>query len=229
MIPFCGFPGGKTKTIAIDLSDAFLTDDYRLRLATSQELYWDQIFFSTDAITKELKHHRLECLSADLHDRGVSAIEYGTNNGPERFLYDQVIKTPAWPAIAGKFTRFGDVRELVTSTDDRLLVMGTGDEMTIEFAVPEEPLPPGWQRDFFVRSVGWDKDANLHTVTGQTVEPLPSVEMSSYPNFDHPRSPEWNRYLKEYQTRELNPDAFRHVLQRSTLPELEVTEPILPE
>ena len=45
-IGYCGFPGGKTKTIAIDVSKIFLTEDYRIRLATSMELYWDEIFVS---------------------------------------------------------------------------------------------------------------------------------------------------------------------------------------
>src|SRR5262249_24197732 len=44
--PFMGFPGGRTKTIAVDLSDIFLTDDYRVRIATNMEFYWDAAFFS---------------------------------------------------------------------------------------------------------------------------------------------------------------------------------------
>src|SRR5258708_181529 len=38
--PFMGFPGGRTKTIAVDLSDVFLTDDYRLRIVTNMEFCW---------------------------------------------------------------------------------------------------------------------------------------------------------------------------------------------
>ena len=223
VIPYCGFPGGKTKTIVFDLTDKFLTDDYRIRFSTSMELYWDQIFFSTENPAGKLVRQPLECLSADLHYRGVSGIEYGQNNGPERFIYQETITTPAWPAIDGNFTRFGEVKELLTAIDDRLLIIGTGDEVTLEFSLPEKPLPAGWKRDFILHCVGWDKDANLHTVTGQTVGPLPFVKMESYPYFEDQPHPK--EYLQEFQTRQLNKDEFRTVLKHSTLIELEQTEP----
>lgn len=49
-IPYIGFPGGKTKTIAVDLSHALasqisnLKSAFRLRIVTSMELYWDEMF-----------------------------------------------------------------------------------------------------------------------------------------------------------------------------------------
>jgi hypothetical protein len=54
-VPFMGFPGGKPKTIAVDLSRAFLTKDYRLRIATNFELYWDEIFFTVDEPQAEVR------------------------------------------------------------------------------------------------------------------------------------------------------------------------------
>lgn len=226
VIPYCGFPGGKTKTIVLDLTDKFLTDDYRIRFSTSMELYWDQIFFSTESSGGQLVQQPLRCLSADLHYRGVSGIEHGRNNGPERFIYQDTITTPAWPTIEGNFTRFGDVNDLLSETDDRLLIIGTGDEVTLEFSLPEKPLPAGWKRDFILHCVGWDKDANLHTVTGQTVGPLPFVKMESYPYFEDQPNPE--DYLQEFQTRQLNKNVFRSVIKQSTLNELDHTEPTQP-
>ena len=83
--------------------------------------------------------------------------------------------------MQGDFTRYGDVKSLVEAADNRLVIMGSGDEMRLLFKVPEEPIKPGWKRDFILHNVGWDKDANLHTILGQSVEPLPFREMQSYP------------------------------------------------
>ncbi len=92
-----------------------------------------------------------------------------------------------------------------------MAVLGAGDAMTIRFAVPAEEPPPGWKRDFILHSIGWDKDADLNTIYGQTVEPLPFRAMRSYP-FDAddsaPDSPAYRDYLRRYQTREQDPQAF---------------------
>ena len=47
-IPYTGFPSGEHKTIFIDLTDRFITDDYRIRLTTNLELYWSEAFFTVD-------------------------------------------------------------------------------------------------------------------------------------------------------------------------------------
>lgn len=220
VIDYCGFPGGKTKTIAIELSDIFLTDDYRIRLSTSMELYWDEIFVSTDPTNVEFVATPLEMTAADLHYRGVSTKSPDPNNGPERYDYDQVDPTPAWNEMAGQFTRFGDVLPLLTETDHQLAVIGTGDEITLQFQVPDTPIPDGWTRDFVLHCVGWDKDANLHTVYGQTVEPLPYVGMPSYPPPPEVTPPHAERYFEEYQNRRFDPNGFVRAFRSEQLKRL---------
>ena len=87
---------------------------------------------------------------------------------------------------------------------DRMVVFGQGDEITIEFDVPKEPAPEGWTRDFLLYNSGWDKDADLHIIHGQTVEPLPFQKMTGYPftpEEDYPDTPATREYLQKYQTR----------------------------
>jgi hypothetical protein len=203
VMPFTGFPGGKTKTIAIDLSSAFLADDYRVRLSTSQELYWDAICFTVDEPAVELRQTSLPLLRADLRSRGVSAPIVHPQHGPERYNYNRVLPSP-WRPMDGLFTRLGDVRGLLTEDDSQLVVMGSSDEVVLQFEAPPPP-PAGWVRSFVIRNVGWDKDADLHTIYGQTVEPLPLVHMSRYPppTDEMPTDPEYEQYLRQYQTRRM--------------------------
>ncbi len=180
VVPFMGFPGGKTKTIAVDLTDVLVADDPRLRIETSMDIRWDAAFFAIGEEPAEVRFHDLPLVAAHLHSRGFSRVERDGSDGPERFFYDDVVTAPKWPPMLGRFTRFGDVRDLVAAADDRLVILAAGDEMTLRFETGP-PCPPGWRRDFLLSSVGWDKDANLATAEGQSVEPLPFRGMRSYP------------------------------------------------
>ena len=182
---------------------------------TSNELYWDEIFFTADEEPAETRVTTLELMSANLHHRGYSRRLDRPNNAPKHYEYSDLETSPRWPPMRGTFTRFGEVRELLVESDDLMVVMGAGDEMTLRFKVPEGAPPEGWQRDFLLYNVGWDKDADLNTVWGQTVEPLPYRAMRRYPpdsDESYPDSPRHRQYINEYQTRELDWSEFwRHL------------------
>lgn len=208
---YMGFPGGKTKTIAVDLSNAFLTEDYRVRIATSAEIYWDEVFFTVDESPVEMQLTELVLDSADLHFRGFSRRLPARLNAPDRYDYEDVLQTPKWAPMKGNFSRYGDVRELLAEADDRMAILGSGDELTISFIAPADDPPDGWVRDFIMHNVGYDKDADLNTVYGQTVGPLPYQAMSAYPypaDEEYPSSPAHIDYLKNDQTRVLDAPKF---------------------
>ena len=215
VIAYMGFPGGKTKTIVVDLPIEKLNrEDGRIRINSSMELYWDSIFLAIDADQTEIQQFPVPLIEADLHYRGVSSRLPRTNNGPEGYEYDKVVKEPVWPPMAGDFTRFGDVTELLLENDHHLVVLGAGDEITVRFSQLPDP-PSGWKRDFIVHNVGWDKDADLNTITGQRVEPLPYTGMKQYPpgSSDALDSAEYRTYLKKYQTRKMDFEAFWNQLK----------------
>ena len=110
-----------------------------------------------------------------------------------------------WNPTPGLYTRFGDVRELLTQVDDRFVIMGSGDEIKMLFEASSlPPLRPGHRRDYLLLVDGWAKDRDPNTAHSQTVEPLPFHAMSQYPYFEderYPESPAHLRYRKEYNTR----------------------------
>lgn len=218
VVPHMGFPGGKTKTIVVDVpTDQFVGGDYRVRMQSSMELYWDSILVAVDAKPGKFQQTPVPLIAAELHGRGFSARHSGRHHGPEQYDYEQVSRQPAWPPMAGNFTRFGDVTELLVAADSRLVVLGAGDEMTLRFAQLPPP-PTGWKRDFLLHNVGWDKDADLNTVLGHHVDPLPYPGMSSYPpglNDAVPDSARYRDYLRTYQTRSYNQQQFWNQLQQS--------------
>ncbi|MDQ3996258.1 MAG: hypothetical protein M3303_04490, partial [Gemmatimonadota bacterium] len=201
-----GFPSGKDKTIVIDLAGKFPTADRRVRIRTNMQIYWDQAFVSRDLADSPVTITTLTPLSADLHFRGFSRMyRKGGRYGPYWFAYDDVAKEPPWRPIEGAFTRFGDVLPLLQNPDDMYLIMGPGDEATIQFdATSARPLPPGWKRDFLLYTDGWIKDSDLNTAFGTTVGPLPFHGARAYPYAPaeaYPTDPRRQRYLREYNTR----------------------------
>ena len=215
VMPYMGFPGGKTKTIAVDLTGQFLCDDRRVRIDTTMELYWDAAFVTVDEPAVAVVSQECPLASADLHFRGVSAPIEHPQFGPEGYDYAKVHKAPPWPPMRGRFTRYGDVTELLQDADDLQAVFAAGDEMTLRFDAPTPP-PPGWTRTFVLHNVGYDKDADLNTVYGQSSEPLPFLGMDSYPyepQQHFPSTPRHRAFFEKYQTRTLSPRSFWTVVR----------------
>ena len=178
-----GIPAGKPKSIVVDLSGKFLSSSRRIRIVTNLCVYWDEIFLAEGAAEPTMRVTRLAPAEADLHFRGFSTPTiHPQRKQPESFDYDRVLDVTMWNPTPGDYTRYGDVRELLTSVDDFLVLMGSGDEISLDFdAAALPPLPAGWRRDFLLRFDGWAKDADANTAFSQTVEPLPFHGMSRYP------------------------------------------------
>jgi hypothetical protein len=152
--------------------------------------------------------------SADHHYRGFSKeFRKGGRYGPHWFDYGEVSTGQKWRDLTGAYTRYGDVSELLQRSDDMYIIANAGDETTIRFDNRHlEKLQPGWKRDFIIYSVGWVKDGDLNTATGQTVTPLPFHGMKVYPYGDDehfPRTEVLLKYRKKYNTRMVNTGGFK--------------------
>ncbi len=180
-IPFMGFPGGKTKTIVVDVTDVINMSDPRFRIRTSAQIYWDDAQLAVKTEPAEFVQQPTELIAAQLAYHGYSArIREGVRS-PEVYDYQQSTKAPRWPPLRGSLTQFGRCDRLVHSWDDEMVVMSSGDELQLTFSLPKTPLREGWRRDFVLHCVGWDKDADLNTLTGQSTGPLPHRGMGQYP------------------------------------------------
>jgi hypothetical protein len=201
-----GIPAGKPKTIAVDLSGKFLSASREIRIVTNLCVYWDEIFLSEETAAPRVRLTEVDAKTADLHFRGFSRpVIHRQRRQPEAFLYAQVSPVSMWNPTPGLYTRYGEVGELLDEVDDRLVIMGSGDEVRLLFDARKLPaLPKSWKRDFLLKVDGWAKDGDLNTAFSQTVEPLPFHGMSAYPYPQGERYPDddiHQGYQQQYLTR----------------------------
>jgi tetratricopeptide (TPR) repeat protein len=201
-----GIPSGKPKTMAVDLSGKFLSASREVRIVTNLCVYWDEIYLFESDAPPATRLTTAPLVSADLHFRGFSrATIHPRRLQPEQFDYRTVSFTSMWNPTPGNYTRYGAVDDLLREADDRMAILGSGDEVSLRFdARGLPPLPAGWKRDFLLLVDGWAKDADANTAFSQTVTPLPFHAMSSYPypaGEHYPQDRVHQDYQRDYNTR----------------------------
>ena len=201
-----GAPSGGPKTIAVDLTGKFLGPSRQIRIVTNVCLFWDQIFLSEETAPPPVRMTAIDADTAGLRLRGFSkAVLDPKREQPEWYDYARWEPQAMWNPVAGLYTRYGNVRELVRDADDRFVIMGSGDELQLSFDAGRLPaVPPGWKRDFLLLVDGWSKDADANTAFADSVEPLPFHGMSRYPYPASERFPDdaaHRAWRAEYNTR----------------------------
>jgi hypothetical protein len=217
-----GFPAGRKKTVLFNLTNIFRPDTpRRVRLRTNLEIYWDCIEWAQGSPSAEVKTKTLDASVADLHYRGYSVIDRPDAGAPEIPNYDQMLGTKQrWRDLIGYYTRYGDVRELLSRIDDRYVIVASGDELSLRF--PEQPAPPaGWLRDFILVGDGWIKDGDFNSTFSKTVLPLPYHAKDDYverpgrleDEYVYKQHPEdW----QNYHTRYITPYVFQNSLRNAS-------------
>ncbi|MCD0460702.1 CRTAC1 family protein [Roseiconus lacunae] len=181
VIEFMGFPGGKTKTIVVDVTEHLLKDDPRFRVRTSAQIYWDSAELAITELGADVIQQALPLRQASLAYHGFSARQKTSDLHPETYDYSNASQEPRWPPLRGAITSFGECTDKLRQWDDQMVVISGGDEIQMLFKAPPNDPPEGYRRDFILHCVGWDKDADLNTLTGQEIGPLPIRDMRSYP------------------------------------------------
>ncbi len=181
IFPVAGFPAGSPKMMTLDVTGRLGGPRCVLRIATNAQVYWDQIFVAPAEETAALPMRELPVIDAELGYRGHLAEFSPDGDEPTVHDYHHLSAVPL-VRQAGNLTRYGAVRDLLNDEDDRFVIFGAGDELTVDFDATQLPdLPEGWRRSFVLRSWGYCKSADVLTALSDTVEPLPFRGMSGYP------------------------------------------------
>jgi tetratricopeptide (TPR) repeat protein len=202
-----GFPAGLPRTMTADLSGKLPAGTKRIRISTNLQIYWNSILIdrTTQNIPVRLTPVALE--TADLHFHGYPRQIENQPPGNVQYRYEEVSRTGPYARQAGTYTRYGDVKPLLTKYDDHFVVFGSGEGVALEFDPAKlPPLPKGWTRDYFFHAEGYEKDMDFYAAEGNTVEPLPFRAMGTYPypGKQYPLDREHLNYLLEYNTRSMS-------------------------
>jgi tetratricopeptide (TPR) repeat protein len=197
-----GIPVGRPQTMVIDLTGKFPTLNREVRIVTNMRINWDQILVDDASVSPIERLTPLRLTNADLRWRGFSAET--SPDGHEPFLYDYSRVSPfsPWKVMPGRYTREGDVRELLGSTDDMLVVARSGDEIALSFdgsSLP--PLDARRRRTFLLYANGFSKEMDINSASPDCVEPLPFHTMKHYPDSAYPLGRRRQSYIDRYNTR----------------------------
>lgn len=226
-----GRPQAKPRTMVLDITDWFITDDYRIRINNWLDTHIDYIAVDISE-DEEVSVVELDPVSADLYWKGVSIQTSPDQKEPTIPDYYDVADITGFSLYEGQFTRYGDVLPLLDEVDDKYVIMHVGDSISIDF--DELSIPDGMERDYYLFSDGYYKENFVKWLLGQdvsSVEPLPFHGMSNYPYTEeesYPYDAEHTAYLQEYNTREFR--ASSHESEHHTIytdyVKVEITTPV---
>ena len=203
-----GFPAGGPRTMTADLSGKLPRGTRRIRITTNLQIYWDNILISRtnqdNAGNQSVRLTLVPLARAELNFHGFPLKIEDRPPGNVKYIYEKTSATGPYTRPAGAYTRYGDVRPLLDSIDDKFVVFGSGDEVALDFDPSRLPaVPHGWVRDYFFTANGYEKDMDFYAYHGDTVDPLPFRNMRTYPYPEQsfPADAEHMNYLLEYNTR----------------------------
>jgi hypothetical protein len=206
-----GFPAGGPRTMTADLTGKLPVGTKKIRITTNLQVYWDSILVSRTAQDSREQTPRVTpvpLVKADLEFHGYPLKIEGKPAGNVEYIYEKTSATGPYTRPFGTYTRYGDVLPLLTATDDKLAVFGSGDEVRLDFDPSKLPtLPKGWVRDYFFAANGYEKDMDFYAAEGNYVAPLPFLSMGEYPytpKKSFPLDDAHVNYLLEYNTRHMS-------------------------
>src|SRR5262249_54206201 len=143
-----GFPAGLPRMMTLDVTGLLGGPACRVRLRTNLQVYWDQAFVAAGCRPVAVpsaggaaagRAGPLEVARADLAGGGMMK-EYSPDGRPPTvYDPDRLAPVPAAPP-AGRLTRYGDVADLLRGADDRFVIFGPEDVLTVRFDA--RGLPP---------------------------------------------------------------------------------------
>jgi cytochrome c-type biogenesis protein CcmH/NrfG len=200
-----GIPVGRPQTVPVDLTGKFLSSNREVRAVTNMRILWDQILMDTSRTNAPAQMTRLDPVVADLRWRGFSRESTPDGREPFGYDYEQISFSSPWKVMPGRYTREGDVRELLLTTDDMFVIFRPGDEISLSFDARKlTRLPAGWTRTFLLYADGFSKEMDINSASPDQVWPLPFHGMTKYPYAEpekYPMTAARRAYMDKYNTR----------------------------
>jgi tetratricopeptide (TPR) repeat protein len=203
-----GFPAGLARTMVADLTGRLPAGTKRVRILTNLKIYWDQILLDSTPEANLTRLSEVPLAEATLGFHGYPREMRGDLSSDMGYVYEEVSRTGPYTRHAGNYTRYGDALELLGAADDRFVILGSGDEVQLEFDSSRlAPVPAGWTRDYLFYADGFEKDMDFYAAHGYTVEPLPFHAMRGYPYIGaetYPREGPYLQYQLDLNTRQVS-------------------------
>jgi hypothetical protein len=200
-----GFPAGLARTMVADLTDKLPAGTRRIRIVTNLKIYWDRIRIDNSSPEIPFKTSEVPLADARLGFRGYPQVVEGNPKNDIHYIYENVSATGPYTRQAGYYTRYGDVKELVAASDNKYVIFGSGDEVSVNFDPSKlPPVPANWTRDYFFYADGFAKDMDFYAAFGDTVSPLPFHTLVPYPypnGIGYPLDADHLNYILIYNTR----------------------------
>jgi tetratricopeptide (TPR) repeat protein len=200
-VDIIGVMPGKDKTIVHDLKGKLTSKT--IRIISNVDIYWDFVTFELgERDNQPLTLKKLELATAKLDFHGFSSL---TQRDPEKFDYHKVRYISLWNPMEGNYTKYGHVESLLNEVDNKLVIFGSGDELSLTFKHPSQS--ENMTSTYFLYLNGTVKDGDKYTAGAGKVQPMPFHGMKTYPYekgaFTEAVSkiPDYEQYINEYQTR----------------------------
>jgi len=200
-----GFPAGLARTMVTDLTGKIPPGTRRIRIISNLKIYWDRVRIDQTPEQKDVRVSEVPLAAADLAFLGYPKEIRLHPASDTMYSYTQRSLTGPYAHAAGNYTRYGDVKTLLTYSDDKFTVFSSGEGVKLEFD-PESlrALPAGWVRDYFFYADGFEKDLDFYAANAFTVEPLPRHGLIAYPypaGKEYPMDADHLGYEFDYNTR----------------------------
>ncbi len=200
-----GFPAGLARTMVADLTGKLPAGTRHIRIVTNLKIYWDAVHIDQTPEAKNLRVADVPLAKAELAFLGYPK-EIRLQPASDT-VYSYTHRSPSGPyaRAAGNYTRYGDVKQLLNSADDKFTVFSSGEGVKLEFDSSKlAALPAGWTRDYFFYANGFEKDLDFYAAYAFTVEPLPHHGLIAYPypvGQEYPADADHLKYQLEFNTR----------------------------
>jgi tetratricopeptide (TPR) repeat protein len=200
-----GFPAGLARTMVADLTGKIPAGTRRIRIVSDLAIYWDAVRIDQTPERREVRVSEVPLATAALDYLGYPKEIRLHPASDIIYSWTHRSKTGPYAHAAGNFTRYGNVKTLLQSSDEKFAVFGSGEGVKLEFDPVKLPqLPVGWVRDYFFYADGFEKDMDFYAAHAFTVEPLPKHGLASYPyaeGSEYPSDAVHLNYELEYNTR----------------------------